>query len=86
MRAGWAGYFGMVPDYTVAVEETYGDGPVVVMIGSAQGTYAPDGQLKPENRWATPAAFRVFVDEGLVAEWRVYADNDPIRRLMQRRW
>ena len=28
------------------------------------------------------AAWKVGVDEGQVAEWRVYADNEPIRRLM----
>ena len=80
MRAGWAAYFRMVPDYTVAIEETFSDGPVVAMLGTAQGTYTPDGQLKPENRWSTPAAFRAFIEEQKVAEWRVYCDNEPIRQ------
>ena len=84
MRAGWAAYFRMVPDYSIAVEETFCDGPVVVMLGVAQGTYAPDGQLREENRWKTPAAFRAFVEDGKVAEWRVYADNEPMRRLMRK--
>jgi uncharacterized protein (TIGR02246 family) len=84
MRAGWAGYFRMVPDYTIAVEETYCDGPVVVLLGIAQGTYTTDGQLKPENSWSTPAAFRAFIEDGRIAEWRVYADNDPIRQLMKK--
>lgn len=83
MRAGWAGYIRMVPDYSIAVEETICDGPLVVMLGVAQGTYAPDGDLKAENRWETPAAFRAFIEDGLVAEWRVYADNEPIRALMR---
>lgn len=82
MRIGWRGYFGMVPDYTIAIEEILSDGPVVLMLGVAQGTYAPDGQLKAENRWSTPAAFRAFIEDGRVAEWRVYADNEPMRRLM----
>lgn len=82
MRAGWAGYFRMVPDYTIAIEETYSDGAVVVMIGSAQRTYAPGGELREENRWQTPAAFRAVIADGEVAEWRVYADNEPIRKLM----
>ena len=84
VRAAWAAYFRMVPDYTVAVEETYSAGPVVVMLGIAQGTLAPDGQLKPENHWQTPAAFRAFIEEGEVAEWRVYADNEPIRTLLRK--
>ena len=82
MRAGWAKYFKMVPDFTVAIEETFCDGPVVVMLGMAQGTYSTDGKLKPENRWTTPAAFRAFIQEQKVAEWRVYCDNEPIRQRM----
>jgi uncharacterized protein (TIGR02246 family) len=85
MRAGWRGYFSLVPDYTISIEETLSDGPVVMMVGVAQGTYAADGQLKAENRWSTPAAFRAFIENGKVAEWRVYADNEPIRRLMAKR-
>jgi uncharacterized protein (TIGR02246 family) len=84
MRADWKSYFDMVPDYTVAVEETYCDGPVVVMLGTAQGTYAGGGALRSENRWETPVALRAFVEEGKVGEWRVYADNEPMRRLMAR--
>jgi uncharacterized protein (TIGR02246 family) len=83
MQTGWAAYFMMVPDYTIAVDETYTDGPVVVMLGVAEGTYAPDGKLNPENRWKTPAVFRALVDDGKVAEWRVYADNEPIRQHMR---
>jgi hypothetical protein len=36
--------------------------------------------LKPENRWQTPAAIRALIEDGKVAEWRVYADNEPIRQ------
>ena len=85
MRAGWAGYFKMVPDYSIAVEETYCDGPVFLMIGVAEGTYAPDGDLKLDNRWKTPVALRAQVEEGLVTEWRVYADNEPLREKMRKR-
>jgi uncharacterized protein (TIGR02246 family) len=84
MRAGWRGYFSLVPDYTIAIEETLSDGPVVMLLGVAQGSYAANGQMKTENRWSTPAAFRAFIEDGKVVEWRVYADNEPIRRLMAR--
>ena len=80
VQTAWAAYFRMVPDYAIAVEETLCDGPVVVMLGVARGTYAPDGQLREENRWETPAALRAFIEDGKVAEWRVYADNEPIRQ------
>jgi ketosteroid isomerase-like protein len=85
MQGGWTAYFLMVPDYSIAVEETYTDGPAVVMLGVAEGTYAPDGKLSPENRWKTPAAFRALVENGKIAEWRVYADNEPIRERMKKK-
>lgn len=82
MREGWAAYFRMVPDYSVAIEELYPSDPIALMLGMAGGTYSRDGKLHPENRWQTPVAIRVLVEEGLVAEWRVYADNEPIRKVM----
>ena len=82
MREGWAAYFRMVPDYSVAIEEFYPADPVVLMLGIASGTLTRDGKLNPENRWQTPIAIRALIEDGLVAEWRVYADNDPIRKLM----
>ena len=85
MRAGWAGYFRMVQDYAIDIEETYCAGPVVVMLGVVGGTYAADGQLSAENRWQTPAVLRAVIEDGKVAEWRVYADNEPMRRLMAKR-
>jgi uncharacterized protein (TIGR02246 family) len=84
MRAGWAAYFRMVPDYSIAVEELFCDGPAVLMLGVVEGTYAPAGELKAENRWKTPVALRAQVEDGLVAEWRVYADNEPIRERMRK--
>jgi len=84
MRAGWIGYFRMVPDFEIVVEEIFCNGPVVVMLGKAKGTYTSDGELKAESRWETPAAWRAVVEGGLVAEWRVYSDNEPMRELMRR--
>lgn len=60
------------------------DGPIVVMLGVAQGTYAPHSELKAEDRWSTPAALRALIEDGKVAEWRVYCDNEPIRQCMAR--
>jgi len=81
--AAWIAYFRMVPDYSIAVDEVLADGQVVVMLGMAQGNYAPSGLLKPENHWETPLAIRALVEGGLVAEWRVYADNEPMRQMMK---
>ena len=83
MKAGWAGYFSMVPDYRLTAQQWLCDGPVAVMLGTASGSYSPDGSLHPERRWTTPVACRAAVQGGLVAEWQVYADNEPIRQLMR---
>jgi uncharacterized protein (TIGR02246 family) len=88
MKKGWQCYFAMVPDYTIAIDEIFADGPVVVMLGAAQGAFSSGGSsggpLHPENRWRTPAAWRVVVRGSLIAEWRVYADNEPIRQIMRK--
>lgn len=85
LREGWTSFLRMVPDYAVAIEETCPSGPVVVMLGIAQGTYTRDGKLHPEDRWQTPVAIRALIEDLKVAEWRVYADNEPIRKLMSAR-
>jgi len=84
MRSGWIGYFSMVPDYTIEVQETVADGPVVIIVGKAHGTYSPDGNLDPADRWSTPGAWRAVVAGGRVAVWQVFADNEPIRQIMRR--
>jgi ketosteroid isomerase-like protein len=82
MRQSWAAYFRMVPDYTITIQDTLVKGPTVVMLGTAQGTYSANGVLTPKNRWSTPAAWRALICGSLVAEWQVYADNEPIRQIM----
>ena len=80
MREGWQAYFQMVPDYQIDVRETCFNGAVVVLLGAARGTYAPVGPQRPENQWETPSAWRAVVKGDRVAEWQVYADNEPIRQ------
>ena len=77
MKAGWTAYFSMVLHYAIEVEETFSDGFVLVMLGVARGTFSGEA-------WSTPAAWRARVRDGRVAEWRVYADNEPIRELMRK--
>jgi ketosteroid isomerase-like protein len=95
---GWRLYFQMVPDYRLDVDETYEQEGSVVMLGTARGTYShafqdvqamgmpnqmTDSGSREPKRWQTPAAVRARVLDGKVAEWRVYADNEPLRRLMK---
>jgi uncharacterized protein (TIGR02246 family) len=82
MRAGWRGYYAFCPDYWVSHEKILSDGNVVAVFGAAGGTIAANGELPPENKWPTPAAWLAVVENGLVKEWRVYADNKPVYDIM----
>jgi ketosteroid isomerase-like protein len=84
VRAGWVEYFRMVADYSIELQETFIRGPVVVMLGLAQGSYTVDGQLTELERWSSPAVFRAFIDDNKVKEWRVYADNEPVRKRIRK--
>lgn len=82
MRAGWQGYFDFCPDYWISHEEMLPAGNRVAVFGAAGGTIAANGRLPPENKWRTPAAWLAVVQNGLVKEWRVYADNKPVYDIM----
>ncbi len=84
MRTGWTRYFQIVPDYTLDVEACLCSENVVVLLGTASGTFARDGQLLPEDRWRTPLAVRAEIRGAGVATWQVYADNEPLRRVIGR--
>jgi len=84
LRAAWAGYFKMVPDYSISHSEVFADGNTVAIFGSAQGTFSKDGKLPKENFWKTPAALRAVIRNGRIALLQVYADNEPIREVMRR--
>lgn len=85
MRKGWQMYHAMIPDYKVSHEEIFAKGETVAIFGTARGTFAPGPaavELKKENFWEIPAAWFAVVRGGKVARWQVYADNQPVRKLM----
>jgi ketosteroid isomerase-like protein len=82
LRKGWASYFSWFPDYSVSHEEVLGSGQIVLVTGSARGTYAVAGKLPKENHWEVPAAWKAVVRNGQIAAWHVYADNQPVRKIM----
>lgn len=84
LRAGWEGYFKMVPDYTISHEEVFGHGDTVAVFGTAQGTFSRDDKLRKENFWKSPAAWRAVVKDGRIAVWQVFCDNEPIRAIMRK--
>jgi ketosteroid isomerase-like protein len=84
MRKAWIGYFNIVPDYLITISEVFTSGSTIVLVGIASGTYSSDGNLKPQDHWQTPAAWRAVVARGKIKEWQVFADNEPIRKIMRR--
>lgn len=82
MRRAWTGYFGFFPDYKISVLQQVQKRNVFVMLGTAGGTYCVNGELLETNRWAIPAAWKAVVRNNRICEWRVYTDNDPLRRIV----
>jgi ketosteroid isomerase-like protein len=85
MREGWRAYFKTIAQYQLRAEEFFQTGERLAIFGSASGVYAANGAASPDNFWEVPAAWRAVIRDGLVAEWRVYADNQPLRKLMGER-
>ncbi|RLE36017.1 MAG: hypothetical protein DRJ61_01725 [Acidobacteria bacterium] len=84
MRDGWRSYFSMVPDFRIQVKDTFARGNVVVLLGVAEGTFDQAGALKPENHWVVPAAWRVVVEDELVAVWQLYVNPEPMVKISER--
>jgi ketosteroid isomerase-like protein len=80
MRQGWAMYFKLVADYQIHAVEFFQTGDRLAIFGTASGRYAGGGAAA-DNFWEIPAAWRALVQGNLVAEWHVYADNQPLRKL-----
>jgi ketosteroid isomerase-like protein len=84
IESGWGHYFKMVPDYWVRIDKTISDGDTAILLGEAGGTYTAEHRVaKPEDMWHTPAVWVARVVGTKVAEWRIYADNEPIRARMR---
>jgi ketosteroid isomerase-like protein len=84
MRMGWRSYFTLCPDYWVSHDEIFSAGHRVAVFGAAGGTIAVGGKASVDNQWRTPGAWLAIVENGLVKEWRVYADNKPVYDILAR--
>jgi len=86
MHEGWEFYFEMVPDYHLDIRSSFiaEDGKAEAMlVGVASGSYWSNGVKRPDSSWSAPVALRALVRDGQMAEWQVYADNEPIREQMR---
>ncbi len=86
MREGWKFYFSMVADYNLDINRSFvaEDGKAEAMlVGVASGSYWSNGIKRPDSSWSAPVALRAVVRDDHIAEWQVYADNEPIREQMR---
>ena len=84
MRSGWREYFEMVPDFRIEVFHRFAAVDTVVLLGRASGTFVENGELKPDNYWIVPAAWRVVIDSDLVAIWQLYANQHRMHEILER--
>jgi uncharacterized protein (TIGR02246 family) len=84
MHSGWREYFDLAPDFRIKVHDRFVTENTVVLSGQASGTFIQNGELKPENHWSVPAAWRVVVDSDVVALWQLYADQHPMHEILER--
>jgi ketosteroid isomerase-like protein len=78
IEAGWRSYFAMCPDYWTPVATSITEGDTTLISGEAGGTM--DGET-----WRIPAAWKAVIRDGLMLEWRVFADNKPVYEILARR-
>ncbi|MFZ3375055.1 MAG: nuclear transport factor 2 family protein [Chthoniobacterales bacterium] len=86
MRDGWKFYFAMVSDYHLEISRFFRAEAAkdeTMLVGVASGSYWSDDLKRPNSGWSIPVALRAVVRDGQIAEWQVYADNEPIRQQMR---
>lgn len=82
LHDAWVAYFERFPDYRILIEDHMQAGIVVGLFGSASGTFAVNGALSAGRRWKIPAAWKAVVREEHVERWQIYADNEPVWKVM----
>lgn len=84
MSTGWQEYFNQVPDFRIEVFDRFESKDTVILLGQASGTFMQNGELKPENHWSVPAAWRVVVDSDSVSVWQLYANQHLMHKILER--
>jgi hypothetical protein len=84
MRVGWKEHLELIPDLTLSISAHFEENNTVVLLGWSSGTIIQNGELKPENYWKVPCAWRVSVDSEKVAEWQLYANQCILKEIYDR--
>ena len=84
MAAGWKEHLELIPDLTLYIDRHFEENETVVLLGWSSGTIVQDGELKSENSWRVPCAWRVVVESGKVAIWQLYANQCALHEIYDR--
>ena len=84
MKSAWDVLLTFFPDYHVNIKEIISKNGMIALFGTAKGTLATDGKILDENKFEIPASWTAVVKDGKISKWRVYADNEPVRKLINK--
>jgi hypothetical protein len=84
LLAGWRFYFQLFPDYRIEIDGLLVEEQEAMLHGWAGGTLHRGGRPVDGGGWRIPAAWRAVADARRVKLWQVYADNQPVRALLER--
>lgn len=83
MRDEWTAQFAKHPDFRIRIGRIVADEEAVAIFGYSEGTYAPDGNIRPENRWSVPAAFLLMARDGKITYFESFSDASMVYDLIQ---
>ncbi len=84
MEKAWDMFLTFFPDYTIQTKDIISKNGMVAVFGTAKGTVATGGRILAENKFEIPASWTALVKDGKISKWRVYADNEPVRKLLEK--
>jgi hypothetical protein len=84
MKEGWTEHLKLIPDLTLTVSRHFEEDNTVVLLGRSRGTIIQNDELRPENNWEVPCAWRVRVESEKVAEWQLFANQCALHVIYDR--
>jgi limonene-1,2-epoxide hydrolase len=84
MTTGWREHLELIPNLTLSISQHFEDNETVVLLGWSSGTIVHNGELKQENSWRVPCAWRVVVEAEKVAIWQLYANQCALHEIYDR--
>lgn len=82
MKLAWFDFFVNFPDYTIVPDDIIIDNGAAAVFGVAKGTYYTEGELTDKNKFKVSAAWKAIISNSKISEWKVYADFEPVRKIV----